>query len=484
MLKTVNAHKNYNENLSITQEITITVVAIFFLMISLLGFIVAKLLIDNNTSKLEWQKETNMELAKTILVEPVWTLDINNIEKSVTNFVQNDSQIVGIKVIDNFENTLSEVKHKKFVNDKFDELINLKNHSMTSGNITKNGEYLGRIDFIYSTQNFIEETVLQITVLCLIFLLTGIVFGFVILWHLKKTITSPLERIVAGSKMMAQGNYNFQVEQEPVLEFQELVESLNVAIRAIRDRDNKLKNNLHELQEVTESKSKFVSTMSHEIRTPLNAIIGLTELTLSSPLKQDQRDNLETVKLSADSLLNIVNEILDFSAIEANKVSIQSNYFNLFLLMQDCIQIVNYSAQEKDIDLHYSFDKGEEMYIGDPQRIKQVVLNLLNNAIKFSKNDQKVHLKVIREYEINEFTVFRVEVIDHGIGIEKSKIKNLFEAFSQIDQSINRVYGGSGLGLSISKKLIELMGGVIGVNSQIGKGSTFWFQIKLVKYKS
>lgn len=475
------SEKIKKNRLSITQEITITVVAIFILMITLLGVIVGKIIINNNNAKLEWQKKTNVELLTTLLVEPFWTLDVTTINKMISNFVSDKQQVIAIRALDQYANVLTVVQVPSYQDD-FEKLKFETGNSVVEGSVYKFDEYLGRVEIIYSTKKFVDDVIWQLVTLCLFFLVVGFLFGFVILWHLKRRIAAPIGRIVYSAKLMSQGIYNFQVDDEPVHEFQEMAESINIAIRAIKKRDNELQNNLKELQLATDAKTKFVSTISHEIRTPLNAIIGLTDLTLQGEVKdEDTRENLEIVKLSADSLLTLVDDILDFSKLEAEKIVIQNNQFNLYHLLQECIQIVHFQAASKNIDILFDFETGEESFYSDQKRIRQVVLNLLNNAIKFSHENSEIIFKVQRVVDSEAYSVLRFEVIDYGIGIKKENLDSLFHAFSQIDQSTTRQFSGSGLGLSISKKLIELMDGIIGVESQYGEGSQFWFQIKLLK---
>ncbi len=477
------SEKIKKNRLSITQEITITVVAIFILMITLLGVIVGNIIINNNNAKLEWQKKTNVELLTTLLVEPFWTLDVTTINKMISNFVSDKQQVIAIRALDQYANVLTVVQVPSYQSD-FEKLKFDKGNSVVEGSVYKFDEYLGRVEIIYSTKKFVDDVIWQLVTLCLFFLVVGFLFGFVILWHLKRRIAAPIGRIVYSAKLMAQGIYNFQVDDEPVHEFQEMAESINIAIRAIKKRDNELQNNLKELQVATDAKTKFVSTISHEIRTPLNAIIGLTDLTLQGEIKdEDTKENLEIVKLSADSLLTLVDDILDFSKLEAEKIVIQNNQFNLYHLLQECIQIVHFQAASKNIDILFDFETGEENFYSDQKRIRQVVLNLLNNAIKFSHENSEIIFKVQRVVDSEAYAVLRFEVIDYGIGIKKENLDNLFQAFSQIDQSTTRQFSGSGLGLSISKKLIELMDGIIGVESQYGEGSQFWFQIKLLKHR-
>lgn len=476
--------KNFFERLSITQELTISVIAVIFLMISLLGFIVAKALIKNNEDKIAWQKKSNLQIATSLLADPIWTVDTNNIKNAASTFVKEDNQIIAVRVLDEYGDILVESRDITVGKAEFKELLKIKNRFMDAGDIKRNNEKIGSVEFIYSTQKFNDELTWLIIKLGFSFFLVGLGFGSTILWRLKKTITEPVNRIVEGSRKIADGNYQFKVEEEYVLEFQQIAQAQNMAIRAINERDQELKRQIIKAELATKAKSNFVSTMSHEIRTPLNAIIGLTELTLDSELTTDQRDNLETAKLSADSLLSIINDILDFSKIEAGKLELEAMNFNMVTVLEECEKILSLSAKKKSIGLRLYYDLDEKyQFIGDPYRIKQILLNLINNAIKFTGEGGEVHVRLDIIDKIAGSAHIRFEVQDTGIGIDRSKMENLFEAFSQEDQSTTRKFGGTGLGLSISKKLIDLMGGVIGVESEVNVGSTFWFQIRIKEGK-
>lgn len=476
--------KNFFEKLSITQELIISVIAVIFLMISLLGFIVAKALIKGNEEKIAWQKKSNLQIATSLLADPIWTVDTNNIKNAASTFVRDDNQIIAVRVLDEYGDILVESRDHTVGATEFRELLKTKNRFLDAGEIKRNNEKIGSIEFIYSTQKFNDELTWMIIKLGFSFFLVGLGFSLIILWRLKKTITEPVNRIVEGSKKIAEGNYQFQVEEEYVLEFQQIAQALNMAIRAINERDLELKRQIIKAEQATRAKSNFVSTMSHEIRTPLNAIIGLTELTLDSELTSDQRDNLETAKLSADSLLSIINDILDFSKIEAGRLELEVVDFNILDVLNECEKILSFLAKKKSINLCLNHPKDENLrFKGDPFRIKQILLNLLNNAIKFTPEGGEVHVRLDVIDRNNHAALLRFEVQDTGIGIDKNKMDNLFEAFSQEDQSTTRKFGGTGLGLSISKRLIDLMGGMIGVESQVNVGSTFWFQLRLKEGK-
>ncbi|HPE87328.1 MAG: response regulator [Bacteroidales bacterium] len=237
-------------------------------------------------------------------------------------------------------------------------------------------------------------------------------------------------------------------------------------------------------EEADRLKSTFLANMSHEIRTPMNGIIGMADMMRTTPLTEQQEEYLNLIESSGKTLLAIINDILDLTKIESNQMRLEKVSFNLEEEVQRALKLFHLKAQEKGIRLIFQAEEGiPEILLGDPIRLKQILINLLSNGIKFT---EKGSVSLIISILKNNTQTIRLlfKVIDTGMGITSSAISSLFNEFTQSDVSITRKFGGTGLGLAISKKLTHLMKGEIGVESEIEKGSTFWFTVELEKEKT
>ena len=288
-----------------------------------------------------------------------------------------------------------------------------------------------------------------------------------------------MDQLAAGINRMAAALQNAQEELQHSIE--QATEDVRQNLETIEIQNIELDLARKEALEASRIKSEFLANMSHEIRTPLNGILGFTKLLLRNELTPRQRDYLQTIQKSANNLLGIINEILDFSKIEAGKLVLENAPFNLRDLLQDTLTMLAPEAHDKQLELvSLVYRDTPAALVGDSLRLKQVLTNLVSNAIKFT-HQGTVAVRAMLEDEDDERAQLRISVTDTGIGLSAEDLRQLFHAFSQADNSISRQAGGTGLGLVISKRLVEQMGGEIGVESVPGQGSEFWISLSLPK---
>ncbi|KWT88545.1 response regulator [Candidatus Magnetominusculus xianensis] len=321
-----------------------------------------------------------------------------------------------------------------------------------------------------------------------------------------KSLQASLRNLTWVTQQIAKGNFTLSVDfmGEFSTAFNSMTKQLETSFDSLKEAEETLQarvddmgkmrlamlNIMEDLQEsrqeaeaASKAKADFLANMSHEIRTPMNAIIGMAHLALKTELTPKQRDYVQKIQHSGKHLLGIINDILDFSKIEAGKLDVESIEFELSPVLDNLATLVSEKSAAKGLELVFDIDPGvPNNLIGDPLRIGQILINYSNNAVKFTKDGEIVIRAKIAEQD-EDTMLLRFEVKDTGIGLTEEQIGKLFQSFQQADTTTTRQYGGTGLGLAISKRLANLMGGDVGVESEYGKGSTFWFTARLQKSK-
>ncbi|WP_430416904.1 ATP-binding protein [Marinobacter adhaerens] len=349
-----------------------------------------------------------------------------------------------------------------------------------------------------------EKETYKALLISLLLILGGVILSMAIALRLSRAFTNPVLELNEAVARLKEGKLDTRVYTGAGPEFEQLESGLNAMAEELSKAQAEMQQNIdqatEDLRETLETieiqnieldfarkealeasriKSEFLANMSHEIRTPLNGIIGFTELLLKSPLPRQQRDHLSTIRKSSEILLTIINDILDFSKIEAGKLILDRVPFQLRDIVEEVMVMLAPAAHAKNLDLvPLVYNDVPDNIMGDPLRVKQVITNLVNNAIKFTQTGEVVLRASLEEEEADTNRVtLRLSITDSGVGLSRAQQQSLFNAFSQADASTARQYGGTGLGLAISKRLVEEMGGKIGLESELGKGSTFWFTL-------
>jgi signal transduction histidine kinase/CheY-like chemotaxis protein len=366
--------------------------------------------------------------------------------------------------------------HQRFILDIYDQPREISEYDPAGGRfnhflpVMRDGVVESVIEVVLTTASMKERLGRIAWQLGTILGATMLVLSAGFAWMTRRFISRPLDQLFEATTRIAEGQLDHRVELRTSDEFEHLGDTFNSMMESVQEYNAS--------KELAQAKADFLATISHEIRTPMNGILGMAQILKSSPLSDEQLDFVETILLSGENLMVIINDILDLAKITADKVQLEARPFDLRVISEQAVDLFTGKALEKKLELILDFQAERQRFaVGDAGKIRQILTNMISNAIKFT-DEGHVLVTVSHEKEQGAHE-FLFEVEDTGIGLPEGDVAGLFEDFTQADMSSTRQYGGTGLGLAICKRLVTQMGGRIGASQRVGGGARFWFRVPL-----